>query len=723
MDNKRIFIVLPLMLLLFFGYEYTLQALRKAHPDWSAPTAEETTPVNTPTTAPVVSAGSTTSPTTSPTTMPTVAGATGASTHGGIQPVGTDKPMPASLGSARSADPTYPMLLSINPQGAGLESVTLNDFWETAEHKALYVYQEAFPGEETLTRPLAMRWITINGQQLDISNLNWKQTAKDAGSATYTAQIDDNGAPLLVMTRTFRLHKRSDADKGFEVTVDQNFTNASGKQISFHSTMNGPSMPARENQRSEDRSYITGNDDGYQYVTNGRLSPTSLYGRYSFMSAKSGERWTDSKNLVALNAHPLMWLGTSSSYFESLIVPSYAGKPGKPAVTISSAWAEGLPPLEAPATAADQANEQAGEQATALAINSSEVTLAPGATVPFNFNIYFGPKWRKLLSDDPYYSSFPRCFQTTLVTSGGMCGFLTFNWLMNVLYWILAAFHFVTRDWGLAIIGLVILVRVMLHPITKRSQIQMLKMGKMGPEVERLKKKFGEDKDALNKAMMGVYKEQGMAPILGCLPMFLQTPIWIALWSALQSTFELRQAGFLRFGSVHLTWIADLSQPDNLVTFSHPLPLLFFTVHQINILPLLMAVVYFINSATQPMPPTTTPEQAQQRKMMKWMSLLFPVMLYIGPSGLNLYILTSTTIGIIESKIIRDHIKQRDAAEKAGRVIVDAGSKFGNKKKGRDDDKKKIPEKKSRLANFLADLQAKAADVQREAQRRNKDRA
>src|SRR5262249_58962474 len=123
------------------------------------------------------------------------------------------------------------------------------------------------------------------------------------------------------------------------------------------------------------------------------------------------------------------------------------------------------------------------------------------------------------------------------------------------------------RDWGLAIIALVLLVRAILHPITKRSQVSMMKMGKLGPEVERLKKKYGDDKDELNRQMMGLYKDQGIGMYLGCAPMFLQRPIWIALWSALQSTFELRQASFLQFGSVHLTWISDLSKPDQLVHF------------------------------------------------------------------------------------------------------------------------------------------------------------
>jgi YidC/Oxa1 family membrane protein insertase len=203
----------------------------------------------------------------------------------------------------------------------------------------------------------------------------------------------------------------------------------------------------------------------------------------------------------------------------------------------------------------------------------------------------------------------------------------------------------------------------------------------------------------------------------------LQTPIWIALWSALQSTFELRQAPFLRFGWLHLTWIKDLSHPDFLVHFNQPIPLPFgWHLHGVNVLPILMAGVFFVQQKMQPQPANQTPEQEQQRKMMSWMSLLFPVMLYTGPSGLNLYILTSTTLGVVESKIVRDHIKQKDEAEKAGRIIVDAKPTRAGK---RNKDRKDIEEapKKRGILGWVAELQAKAEEIRREAERRGKDRA
>jgi YidC/Oxa1 family membrane protein insertase len=256
-----------------------------------------------------------------------------------------------------------------------------------------------------------------------------------------------------------------------------------------------------------------------------------------------------------------------------------------------------------------------------------------------------------------------------------MCGACTFQWLIDVLVWLLTLFHAVTRDWGLAIIALVFLVRALLHPITKKSQVYMMRMQKMAPELEKLKKKYGDNKEELARAQMQFYKEQGMTPILGCLPMFLQMPIWIALWSSLQSTFELRHAPFL-WG---FTWIHDLAKPDRLINFSPvhiPLPFCgVVTLDAVNLLPLLLAIVFYLQTKYfTPKPPSMTPEQEQQQKIMTWMTtLMFPVMLYKGPSGLNLYITASTLFGIIESKIIRDHIKQREALEAArGPTIVDA---------------------------------------------------
>jgi YidC/Oxa1 family membrane protein insertase len=244
----------------------------------------------------------------------------------------------------------------------------------------------------------------------------------------------------------------------------------------------------------------------------------------------------------------------------------------------------------------------------------------------------------------------------------------------------------------------------------------MSKMSKMGPEMERLKKKYGENKEELNKAMMVFYKEQGITPILGCLPMFLQMPIWIALWSSLQSTFELRHAPFL-WG---LTWIKDLAQPDRLLFFPKtPINLYFTSVDAINLLPILMGLVFYIQQKMTPKAVAMTPEQAQQQKMMQWMSLLFPVLLYTGPSGLNLYILTSTAIGIWESKRVRDHIQAQEEAEKAGKVIVDAKATRASRRHAKEEHAEDA-KKTGGIMGWIGNLQKKAEEVRDATDRRDK---
>ena len=244
-----------------------------------------------------------------------------------------------------------------------------------------------------------------------------------------------------------------------------------------------------------------------------------------------------------------------------------------------------------------------------------------------------------------YYGVYPREYFATLST-GGSC-VCTVQYLVDIMVNLLRIFEWVFKDWGLAIIALVVLVRGLLHPLTRKSTISMHRMSKLAPEMERIKKKYSDNPEEQQRAMMAFYKEHGAGQVLGCLPMFIQMPIWVALWSALQGTFELRLAPFL-WG---FTWIDDLAKPDRLIAFP-PINLWFFSIDGINLLPILMGVFFYLQQRYTPKPASTTPEQAQQQKMMQWMMvLMFPLMLYNGPSGLNLYIFTSTAIGMPREQV------------------------------------------------------------------------
>jgi len=176
---------------------------------------------------------------------------------------------------------------------------------------------------------------------------------------------------------------------------------------------------------------------------------------------------------------------------------------------------------------------------------------------------------------------------------------------------------------------------------------------------------------------MELYREQGASPIMGFLPMMVQMPIWIALWSAVYTSIDLRGAAFLPF------WITDLSVPDALIRWSPiTIPLLGWKVESLNVLPLLMGVAFYLQQKLMPtqVNAATNPQMAQQQKMMMiMMPLLFPLMLYNGPSGVNLYIMASTFAGVIEQHVIRKHIRAREEAEAQG--LVSVTSKTGGKVK------------------------------------------
>ncbi len=194
---------------------------------------------------------------------------------------------------------------------------------------------------------------------------------------------------------------------------------------------------------------------------------------------------------------------------------------------------------------------------------------------------------------------------------------LGWNWITPVSKLLLALLKAIERlvhNYGLTIILLATLVRLLLHPVNMSSMKSMRSMTKLQPEIERLREKYKNDPQALNTATMALYKENKVNPAGGCVPMLLQMPLFIALYSVLMSAIDLRQAPFVG-------WIHDLSAPDQLFALG-PLPL--------RVLPILMALTGFLSQVLAP----TNPQQAPTMYMMNFVMLFF---FYNLPSGLVLY--------------------------------------------------------------------------------------
>ncbi|GAK48820.1 membrane protein oxaA [Candidatus Moduliflexus flocculans] len=229
-----------------------------------------------------------------------------------------------------------------------------------------------------------------------------------------------------------------------------------------------------------------------------------------------------------------------------------------------------------------------------------------------SLSVYAGPKALKEL--EHAYQGFER-----LIDYG------TFGFIAAPLAGFMTYLYAYLKNYGLVIIVLTVLIKIVFYPLTHKSYTSMKKMQDLQPQMRSLQEKYKNDKQQLNQAMMELYKEKGVNPMGGCLPMLLQMPVFFALYQALSQSIELRGASFL--------WIADLSASETL--FFKPLVLL-------------MGVTMF---AQQAMTPTTVADN-RQAQMFKFMPIMFTAMFWNFPAGLVLYWLMNNVLTIGQQYLI-----------------------------------------------------------------------
>ena len=208
----------------------------------------------------------------------------------------------------------------------------------------------------------------------------------------------------------------------------------------------------------------------------------------------------------------------------------------------------------------------------------------------------------------------------------GYFGFVSIPFL-----YVLHFFHRFTGSYGLDIILLTVLIKILMAPLTHKSFASMKQMQKLQPQMEKLKEKYGNDKEKLNKEIMELYRRNGVNPLGGCLPMVLQFPVFIGLYNALSTPIELRHAPFL--------WIKDLSRPD---WESLPLAIAGWQFG-IPVLTILMGASMFIQQWMTP-----SAGDPNQRKIMLLMPLMFTFMFVSFPAGLTVYWLVNNLLTIAQ---------------------------------------------------------------------------
>jgi len=272
------------------------------------------------------------------------------------------------------------------------------------------------------------------------------------------------------------------------------------------------------------------------------------------------------------------------------------------------------------------------------------MTVAPGAKAETSTRLFAGAKeWETI-----------RNYQN----KDGIAGFIDsidwgwFYFLTKPIFAVLHWLHGMIGNMGLAIIALTFFLKVLVLPLAYKSYVSMARMKELQPEIEALKERAGEDKQKLQKEMMQLYKEKKVNPAAGCLPIFIQIPIFFSLYKVIFVTLELRQSPF--FG-----WIKDLSAPDSsslfnlfgLLPWASPAPHTLLATIFIGALPILLGVTMWLQQKLNP-----APADPVQQQLFAWMPFVFMFMLGGFASGLVIYWITNNSITFTQQYLImRSH--------------------------------------------------------------------
>jgi YidC/Oxa1 family membrane protein insertase len=267
-------------------------------------------------------------------------------------------------------------------------------------------------------------------------------------------------------------------------------------------------------------------------------------------------------------------------------------------------------------------------------------TIAPGASAEVTGDLFAGAKVVSLVNR---YSEEKNIPNFDLLIDWGWFYFIT-----KPLFWLLEFFYHLVGNFGIAILIVTVIVKLIFFPLANKSYVSMSKMKKVQPELTALREKFKDDKLAQQKAMMDIYKKEKINPAAGCLPIVIQIPVFFALYKVLFVTIEMRHAPF--FG-----WIHDLSAPDPTSLFNlfglipwdpSSVPLIGHFL-MLGALPILMGITMFFQMRLNPLPPDPT-----QAMLFSWMPVFFTFLLASFPAGLVIYWTWNNLLSIIQQATI-----------------------------------------------------------------------
>jgi len=481
-------------------------------------------------------------------------------------------PAPEQQASAKLITVTTDVLtLSIDTVGGDVTDATLNQYDAELDSAEPFQLLKNEPGHVYIAQSGL-----IGPQGIDLSSTNRPSYSVSADSFTLAEGENELRIPMtyaangIQYTKTFIL-KRGHYDIDVEYTVD----NQSGANATI-----GMYTHLRQNVMDAGGSLTMPTYRGGAYSTQ-----DVRYKKYSFEDMQD-------RNLSLNLPDGQGWVGMLQHYFASAWIPR-----NEPGSTIYTRVIGNL---------AD------------IGVRMPNKTIGTGDQTQLKATLWVGPKLQKEMAEVAP--------NLDLVVDYGWLWFIA-----KPLHWLLSMIQGVVVNWGVSIIILTFIVRGAMYPLTKAQYTSMAKMRMLQPKLQAMRERIGDDRQRMSQEMMELYKKEKVNPLGGCLPIFLQMPIFIALYWSLMESVELRHSPF--FG-----WITDLSAQD-----------------PYYILPLLMGASMFL---IQKMSPTTVTDPMQQ-KIMTFMPIMFTGFFLFFPSGLVLYWLVSNIVTLIQQSLIYRNLEKK----------------------------------------------------------------
>lgn len=507
----------------------------------------------------------------------------------------------------------YAFEVTLTSKGAAIDSVVLNDprYPEfNNREEQLAVLSSEVDGASSRTFELGAEIIDTqlmnSGQQL--RNINWEYLEEESSQdvAVFRFPAPDGSCELR---KTYSLNTTSEEERktsaqGYQIGLTVEVINKSAQALEMTYQLQGPVGVPVENADYARRHLAM----QMGFAENGGGV------RHEEFSAQEVFDDTEDDSIERVRT-PLHYVGIDGQYFSALILPQ------EDQLT-KQTIAEAAPIL------LKKGKKEAHSQIS-LMLQTSPLLVPAEQSASQSFNLYVGPKLRELLTD---------------MQAGETLHYGWFASISEIMLSIMRFFHdSIGLPYGLAIVMLTVVVRACMFPVSVKHAKSAKRMRDMQPKFAELKAKYDNAKTDVEKQKVAqeqfkLMSESGM--LTGCLPLFLQIPIFFGLFQALGNAVELRMHSFL--------WIDNLAAEDAL--FKLPFEI-WFLGDNFNLLPILSVGLIILQQKLF-MPPAMNEEQAIQQKMMSYMMIVFGFMFYRWPAGLCVYIITSTGWAVMERKIL-----------------------------------------------------------------------